>query len=45
MINTGEIQPHEGHVHWAKDQTAEVVKQEIKNNANIVRENEKFRVI
>lgn len=45
MITTGQIEPHEGHVHWAIGQTAEVVRQEIKNDANIVRENEKFRVI
>lgn len=45
MITTDNIEPHEGHVNWARGQTAEVVKQEIRNDANIVMENEKFRVI
>ncbi|PFC78680.1 M12 family metallopeptidase [Bacillus cereus] len=45
MITTDNIEPHDGHVHWARGQTVEVVKQEIRNDANIVMENEKFRVI
>lgn len=45
MITTDKIEPHGGHVNWARGQTAEVVKQEIRNDANIVMENEKFRVI
>ncbi|MGN4759287.1 M12 family metallopeptidase [Bacillus cereus group sp. MYBK227-2] len=45
MITTDNIEPHEGHVNWARGQTAEVVKQEIRNDAKIVMENEKFRVI
>lgn len=45
MITTGKTEPHVGHVHWALGQTLEVVKQEIKNDANLVMENEKFRFI
>lgn len=44
MITKGQNEPHEGHVHWANSQTGEVVKQEIKNDADIIRENETLRI-
>ncbi|MCM3092201.1 MULTISPECIES: M12 family metallopeptidase [unclassified Cytobacillus] len=45
IITTGKTEPHEGHVNWAKNKELDVVKQEIKNDANVIKDNERYRII